>query len=102
MALNALIREVPHPFEGAPTFTYWAATRCRTFRVIEGATSTHLAGILVRSPGPQKQFQRLWATNLKNWGLARLPYKRGAVRLVTLAQYRAEIGPPEPVLTLCS
>ena len=102
MALTAFICEVPHPFVGAGRYKTWAAPRCRVSRVVEGETTTHVAGVLLHAPSSLRHFQRLWVTNLKNWDLSRLPYKRGAIRLVTLAQYRAEIGPTETALTLCS
>ena len=102
MALVAFICEVPRPFEGVPKFRAWAAPRCRGVNVVEGTTTTRLSGILLRSPGNQRKFQSLWANNLRNWGLPRLTYQRGAVRLVTLAQYKAEIGPTENALAVCS
>ena len=102
MALVAFICEVPRPFEGVPKFRAWAAPRCRGVNVVDGTATTRLAGILLRSPGNQRKFQSLWANNLRNWGLPRLTYQRGAVRLVTLAQYKAEIGPTENALAVCS
>ena len=102
MALVGFVCEVPRPFGGIDKFKAWATPRCRTFHVVADGPIVRLAGVLLRPPDSQKQFQRLWATNLKNWKLPRFSYRRGAVRLVTRAQYRAEFGLSENDRAVCA
>jgi len=83
--------------------TAWGNPRCREFRIIPSATGTVACGILVTAPTTAKGFLRLWITNTKNWKIPPGPaYRPGKLRLVTLEEYRLEMGHSPSVTEACA
>ena len=83
--------------------TAWGNPRCREFRIIPSATGTVVCFILVMVPTTAKGFLRLWITNIKNWKIPSGPvYRPGKLRLMTLEEYRLEMGHSPSVTEACA
>ncbi len=82
----------------------WGNPRCREFRVLPpvGGVSV-VCGILVTQPATARGFQSLWITNIKKWQIPPGPaYRPGKLRLVTLDDYRAEMGTSTVAVETCA
>ncbi len=85
-------------------FKGWAKTRCREFRVLAPVDGVSVAcGILVTPPAKVTGFQSLWIGLLKQWKVPPGPANRtGKLRLLTLADYRLEMGTSTAVADVCA
>ncbi len=85
-------------------FKEWAKPRCREFRVLPPVGGvTVVCGILLTPPAKVRGFHSLWITNLKTWKVKPGPvYRHGKLRLLTLDEYRAEMGTSPAVLEVCT
>mgnify|MGYP000594682567 CR=1 FL=1 len=81
----------------------WAGQRCREFRILPSVSGvTTVCGILI-TPIVPKKFSCLWITLLKNWKVPPgAPHRTGKLRLVTLEEYRLELGTSPSVTKVCA
>ncbi len=81
----------------------WAGQRCREFRLLPPVSGvTTVCGILI-TPIVPKKFHCLWITLLKNWKVPPgAPHRAGKLRLVTLEEYRLELGTSPSVTKVCA
>jgi hypothetical protein len=81
----------------------WAGQRCREYRLLPPVSGvTTVCGILI-TPIVQKKFHCLWITLLKNWKVPPgAPHLPGKLRLVTLEEYRLELGTSPRVTKVCA
>jgi hypothetical protein len=75
----------------------WGSARYKDFRLVledsdDGGHCCLAGGLFREQPMSLHHLQRLFTTNLKNWGLPRPRYQRGWLRLVPRDEAREQLG----------